>query len=168
MNRRTALKLMSLSLAPVVLVSPGLMVPALATDAKSGNGELEVRAAWARATRSSETTAYLEIVNRAWTDDTLLHVRSPLAENCFVQQSKWKGMSMEAKTVERVGIASMGKLRFKPGGYQIQLTGLTRGLSAKDELPLTLTFANAGRVEVVADVTTRMLGPARLVSDHNG
>jgi copper(I)-binding protein len=175
MNRRAALKLIPLTLAPLAMVSlcPGLIVPALAADAKvgdakSGNGDLEIRAAWARATRSSETTAYLEIVNRGWTDDTLLSVHSPLAESCVLQQNKWKGMNMEAKTVDRLGIASMEKVRLKPGGYQIQVIGLSHGLSAKDELPLSLTFANAGRIEVTADVTTRMLGPARMVSDHNG
>jgi copper(I)-binding protein len=167
MNRRSALKLVSLTLAMVPL-GQGRMVPALAADAKSGNGELEVRSAWARATRSNETTAYMEIINRAWADDTLLSVHSPLAEKCVLQQTKWKGMNMQADPVDRITIASMGKVRLKPGGYLIQVNGLVHSLTEKDELPLSLTFANAGRVEVTADVTVRMLGPARLVSDHNG
>jgi copper(I)-binding protein len=110
----------------------------------------------------------MEIINRAWTDDTLLSVRSPLAEKCVLQQTKWKGMNMQAEAVDRIAIASMGKVRLKPGGYLIQVSGLVRSLTEKDELPLSLMFANAGRIDVTADVTVRMLGPARLVSDHDG
>ena len=48
------------------------MVPALGADAKSANGVIEIRDAWARASKSHDTTAYLDILNHGMTADMLV------------------------------------------------------------------------------------------------
>jgi copper(I)-binding protein len=160
MNRRTVLKIIPGALA-MTAASPGLMVPALGADAKSANGTIEIQGAWARATTARDTTAYLDIVNHGTNADRLVAVHSPLAEKCTLQNTRWRGLTVKAVAMVGIAIPAMARVTLKPGGMYVQLVGLVGSVGDRRDLPLSLTFAEAGEVDVTAALTVRMLGPTR-------
>lgn len=83
--------------------------------------------------------AYLDIANRGSAEDTLVDVTSPIAA-----ETMFHGGSMESMT--SVVIPPGARVTFEPGGAHIMLTSLSTVPKAGDSLPLTLTFARAGRV----------------------
>lgn len=160
MNRRTALKIIPGALA-MTAASQALMVPALGADAKSVNGAIELRNIWARASKSEDTTAYLDILNHGTTSDNLIAVNSPLAERCVLQKTHWSGLTMSTVAVTSISIPAMGRVRLTPGGTYIEILGLSQSLEGRNDLPLSLTFSEAGQIDVTAELTMRLLGPTR-------
>jgi copper(I)-binding protein len=115
---------------------------------------IAIVSAWARATPPGATTGavYLTIENRGPTDDTLTGVSTPVAS-----------MAMLHATVEENGVSTMrmmdnpvvpagGSLEMSPGGAHVMLMHLTAPLVEGGALPLTLTFATAGTIEVEAAI----------------
>ncbi|MFN8530075.1 MAG: copper chaperone PCu(A)C [Anaerolineae bacterium] len=107
---------------------------------------------WARATGEGMPTSavYGLVVNLGTEADTLLGGHSDAAEAVEVHE-----MSMDAAGVMHmqpvegglvVGPNSFATLQ--PGSYHIMLIGLTQVLTAGEMLDVTLTFANAGDVQV--------------------
>lgn len=60
--------------------------------------------------------------------------------------------AMEMQPVDKVAIPAHGKVEFKPGGYHVMLTGLTKPLKDGDSFALRLTFAHAGLVDTTVTV----------------
>jgi copper(I)-binding protein len=158
MNRRTVL-----SLFPgvvIVAVVSGRMVPALAADAKSANGFIELAGVWARPSGPNERTVYLDIVNHSTTDDRLVGISSPQAERCVLEKTRWKGLVVKNVPVDDLAIPAMTRTLLKPGGTYIHALHLTPG-DDRGPLALTLRFANNGEIDVTAEISARMLGPPR-------
>ena len=59
---------------------------------------------------------------------------------------------MTMQEVESVPVPAGGTVTFKPGGYHVMLIDLVAPLEVGQTVPLTLTFAKAGRIEVTATV----------------
>jgi copper(I)-binding protein len=159
LDRRNVLGLLPGALA-VIAAARALMVPALAADAKSSDGTIEVAGPWARLSRTQAPTVYMDIINHGTEVDHLVRITSPLAQNCVLQKTRWKGLTMAVSTLESIDVQPMSRLRLKPGGTYIQLVGMHSENQALQHVALSLTFANAGTVEIVADTTVRQLGPA--------
>jgi copper(I)-binding protein len=158
MNRRGVLRIIPGALA-MAAAAQGLMVPALGADAKSANGAIEIHDAWARASKSHDTTAYLDILNHGTTADMLVSASSPLAERCVLQRMRWRGLTPSAVAMKSIAIPALGRVSLKPGGIYIQMLGLSQSLDSRNDLPLSLIFSEAGQVDVTAEVTVRLLGP---------
>ncbi len=59
---------------------------------------------------------------------------------------------MTMKEVTSVMIPAGGTVHFEPGGYHVMLIELVKPLEVGQTIPLTLTFAKAGKIEVTATV----------------
>ena len=68
-----------------VAVSLVLIAPLLAAcgESPTETGGIELRDAWARASATQTSAAYLTIANKGGEDDTLVEARSPVAERVF-------------------------------------------------------------------------------------
>ncbi len=55
---------------------------------------------------------------------------------------------MRMRDVAALEVRPGEKVQLKPGGYHVMLTELKQPLKVGDKFPLTLTFQNAGAVEV--------------------
>jgi copper(I)-binding protein len=69
-----------------------------------------------------------------------------------MHQSLLQNGMMEMLPVKSLPIAPGSPIQFSPGGYHIMLTGLIQPLSAGQTFPLTLNFADGGRVTTTVTV----------------
>jgi copper(I)-binding protein len=56
------------------------------------------------------------------------------------------------RAVREIEIPAGAKVALKPGGLHVMLLDLKQPLVSGDRVPLTLTFARAGKVEVTVNV----------------
>jgi periplasmic copper chaperone A len=135
--------------------------------------------AWARASAmsSGDGAAYFTITNGGTVDDELTGVSVPstvaamaqIHETVEVTDTTGDGMpgstegSMSGSTmggspmmamqqVDSVAVPAGATVVFAPGGYHVMLVDLVKPLEVGQTIPLTLTFAKAGTLEVTATV----------------
>jgi copper(I)-binding protein len=121
----------------------------LAVDAAAA-AAIAVMQARAFATAPGAPTALvlLSLHNTGAMADRLLGARTPLAGKVEIHGSSMSGgvMRMRALAAVDVPVGSMVELR--SGGNHLMLIGLAQPLTAGMVVPLTLTFAVAGKVRV--------------------
>jgi copper(I)-binding protein len=121
------------------------------TDTTSMSGTTEMADA-AAATSGGTSAAYLTISNSGSTADALIKVASDVADSVELYTMTMKGNVMTMSPVKKIDIPANGKAELKPGGFHVMLIGLRHELKEGDVVKLTLTFQNAGTVEVEAPV----------------
>ena len=131
-----------------------------AAPAQQGSSLVEIEDAWVRLPKDSEelASAYFTILNKSEEKDFLVGVTSSVSERAVLQEMNIENYKARYDTVAKLSIDAIERRRLRPGGYQVTLEGLTRPLRIGEEVPLTLTFERAGRVEIVAKVSNQMLG----------
>lgn len=142
----------------------GLLALAVVAPAYAQRSEPKIQIVdpWARlpAEGAKGTTAYFEAINLTNTRDTLLSASSPWADRVVFQHYVMQGYDMVAKQVPNIAIGARKKMKLRPGDFFLKLEGLTQPLKPDFKIPITLYFANAGRVEIEASVSNQLLGNA--------
>lgn len=142
----------------LILAAPTLLLTRRAFAAAPP--KIEVIRPWVRYSRSPETSAYFTLLNRTEDDDELTGVTSPLADRCTIEKATWKGMNMSLVGQASVKVPAMTRLEFNPKSLRVTIK-LAKTMDRSATVPLTLTFARAGQVDVRAEPTERQLGPPR-------
>jgi periplasmic copper chaperone A len=96
--------------------------------------------------------AFFVIVNAGSTPDKLIGVASPAAGTSEIHQMAMDGGVMTMRAVPALEVPPGGKLELKPGGYHVMLLDLKQPLKVGDKVPLTITFQNAGSIDITIDV----------------
>lgn len=160
---KTALVTVSLLMAPSI---------GMAADMKHGAGKpmnhggmsheqmsknIQISNVWSRATapRARTGAVFLELMNMGETPDLLLSAASDIAEKVELHTHLMDNGVMKMRAVEAFEVAPGAPTILQPGGHHIMLIGLHRGLTEGDTFPVTLTFRDAGQVELQVTV-----GPA--------
>ncbi len=147
--------------AVAILISlvMGMTLAACGSSGSSGTtapgGIITVSGAWVRAAAAGGTSAgYLTIVNGSRTDDALVGVSAPdITASASLHETTTDASGMTGMThTESVKIASSDTVRLEPGGYHVMLMNLTKELKVGDVVRLTLTFKQAGVLQVNAEV----------------
>lgn len=117
-------------------------------------GAVEVEKAWARASvgAAKNGAVYMTLVNDTDLQDRLLGVATDGAKKAGLHHSSMEEGVMKMRPLEAIEIAPQARVVLKPGGLHIMLMGLTAPLKQGDSLPLTLTFEEAGELEVMIRV----------------
>lgn len=128
-----------------------LLLAAVAVSA----ADITITEPWARATAPSAVTGaiYAEIANDGTASDelTAASVASTIANHVELHaHTKDANGVMRMAPVAAVSIPAGGKTALKPGGFHIMLLGLAHPLVEGQQIPVTLTFARAGRIEATA------------------
>ncbi|WP_162789137.1 MULTISPECIES: copper chaperone PCu(A)C [Sphingomonas] len=102
---------------------------------------------WARPTVAGQSSgaAYLVIRNYGPGADRLVAVASPAASMAGVHRSQLTGGVSRMRPAGPIEIAPGKMLTMAPNGYHVMLMGLKAPLKPGAKLPLTVTFAKAGR-----------------------
>ena len=140
-------RILSGALALLLLVSP---IAAYADDVFT-LGTLEISAGFSRATLPNAPVGagYLTITNKGTADDTLVSATSPVAGVTQIHEMKLEGDVMKMNEVEGGLVIPAGQsVTLEPGGLHIMLMDLKQQLVEGTTFPVTLTFANAGNIEV--------------------
>jgi copper(I)-binding protein len=115
-------------------------------------GEIEIGSPWARASSSSERqdgAGFFTVNNKGTAYDRLIAASSPAAERIEIHAIKVVGPDLRMR--EREGGLALPPgvtLTLKPRGYHLLLIGLRTPLQVGALLPVSLTFEEAGTLNV--------------------
>jgi periplasmic copper chaperone A len=131
------------------LAAASLGVSALAEDLQLG--ALTITSPFARATMPNAPVAggFLTITNAGPEDDTLIAAVSDIAGTMQVHEMVMDGDVMKMRELAGgLVIPAGGTVELKPGGYHLMFMDLKGALVEGETVKVTLTFANAGTVDV--------------------
>lgn len=118
------------------------------------DGGIEISNAWARKTsRTVSAAIYLTVKNGGHHLEEITGASSDLANRTMIHRSFEEDGVMRMEHAEGVPIAPGETFKLEPGGYHIMLMGLSAPLKEGDAFPITLSFKEAGDVEVIVEVT---------------
>ena len=100
----------------------------------------------------SNSVAYLTIINTGDGKDTLVGISSDVAGAVQLHRTAITNNVASMSEVNSVDIPAHGEVRFAPGSYHLVLANVRRTLAPGDTIDLTLTFKNAGQIQVRAEV----------------
>ena len=118
-------------------------------------GTIAIDHPWARPTAEGTQTgaAYLFLTNKGNAPDKLVSTSSPVAGKTQIYQTTDEDGVMKMHEVAGgIELAPGASVALKPGGYHIMLLDLKQKLDEGSHIPLTLTFAKAGSIDVEVDV----------------
>lgn len=117
-------------------------------------GDLSIDHPWARASagKAPNGAAYMTLSNAGDSADFLVKAASPVAKMVELHTVSDVDGVMQMRAVEKVQVAPGEPTVFQPGGLHIMLMGLEAPLVEGTSFPMTLTFQNAGDVDVQVKV----------------
>jgi copper(I)-binding protein len=115
-------------------------------------GDLTISGAWVRppVLDDGNASAYMVIRNRGSQPDTLLSICAPIAEICELNQTVTQDNSSEMRLIESLDIPAYGGVVLKTGSYHGMLKTLDHIPQPGDIITLSVTFRQAGTVQVFA------------------
>ena len=110
-------------------------------------------------TTPGSTVAYMDIRNNAKTTDQLVSATTSVGGQVsfLAPDGMTSSGTMIMKTVQDISIPSQAIVRMNPNSFRLRITGAGHLVGGKDII-LTLRFAHAGKVTVVALVTNPASG----------
>jgi hypothetical protein len=128
-----------------------------------------VEQAWARASITSNGAAYVSIRNTGKTTDQLIGVLTPVAKRAELHTHLMDKGIMRMRPLKAIEVSPGAPAVMRPGGDHIMLMGLTHKLKRGERFPITLRFAKAGEVTVMATVAgPGARGPAKGADEGHG
>lgn len=116
-------------------------------------GNLQIKDAWVRpAAEGMNTALYFNVENNSQKPDTLLAVKSSIAEIVQTHETYKKGDMMGMRKVDNIPIAPKSTFKFKPGGYHVMVIKLKKTLKRNDIVEFILRFKDAGDINIKATV----------------
>jgi copper(I)-binding protein len=119
-----------------------------------GQKTLSVENAWARPGITGNNSAvYFVINNPTGTEDVLLSASTPAAEGAEMHMSLMdENGVMQMQQQASVPVPARGEVEFQPGSLHVMLINLPQDLNTGETISLTLTFQNAGAIELSVPV----------------
>lgn len=99
------------------------------------------------------SAAYMILSNGGGSDDRLIAASTDAAATVEIHESKMVDGVMQMNPVQGgIPVPAGGQAELKPGGLHVMLIGITRDLKEGETVKLTLTFEQAGTIEIDAPV----------------
>ena len=133
-----------------------ILCAVLLAASATAQGQVEARAAWARATVQGQTTAgaYMQLTSSERA--SLVGVESPAASGAEVHETRMEGKVMRMRALSRLELFPGKTVELKPGGYHIMLVELRRPLKKGEIVPIRLKLETKDKsvrtLEVRAEV----------------
>ncbi|MCO1336492.1 SCO family protein [Microbulbifer sp. OS29] len=148
---KTETELDKLISATKTLVAEGLSKEQIHSPKDIEHGSyIEIEDAWVRYLPPGveNSAAYMTIVNTSDNADRLISISSPIADSTEVHESYIDDGMAVMRPVEAPSIDANGTLAFEPRGLHIMLLEVGEALKIGEQIDLTLSFENAGVVDV--------------------
>lgn len=139
----------------IVAITIGLLaVLIIFGGCNASNAGIVVSDAWVQLSPLPDrpAAAYLMLQNNTAQDDVLMSVDTDIAAASEVHESREESGVVRMVHLKQLDLPSGARIDLQPGGMHIMLIDLTRPLEQGDEVSITLTFANAGSIQVHAQV----------------
>ena len=113
-------------------------------------GDIEIDHPWSREAPPTATViaGFFQLKNNAQQDDYLINASTPVAKRVEIHTHEMSNGVMQMKQIDRVKIAAQETVMFKPGGYHLMIFNPEKAYKQGEHFPMTLTFQNAGEVQV--------------------
>ncbi|MGI9483693.1 MAG: copper chaperone PCu(A)C [Hyphomicrobiales bacterium] len=157
------------NLLKTAVLAASIMTPAItgAMEMEFKAGYITVKNATVRATLpGSPAAAYFLVANDGSTDEKIVAASSPKAERVELHMHHEEDGVMKMRKIESIDIPANSVVYLKPGGLHMMMFGLTAVPDAGDMVPLTVTFENAGKVDIKAMATSMKSGSGHGSSSH--
>jgi copper(I)-binding protein len=114
---------------------------------------LVVQNAWVRATPGAEVAAaYLTLRNVSSSPVTVTGIESPVAAHAMIHETTVQGGQSKMRPHEQLIVGPGMTVKFEPGGLHVMLHDLKQPLTAGQTVPLVITLAGGGTLQVTAAV----------------
>jgi copper(I)-binding protein len=113
--------------------------------------EMEISNAFARASAGAARNGaiYLTIKNRGQDDDVLASVSADVSRRAELHGHSMNDNIMRMRQIKEGILVSAGStVQLKPGGFHLMLLELKSPLKKGGQIAVTLTFKNAGKIEI--------------------
>lgn len=109
--------------------------------------------AWVRATPGADVAAaYLTLRNVSANTVTVTGVESPIAGHAMIHETSVQGGQSRMRPHEQLVVAPGMTVKFEPGGLHVMLHDLKQPLTVGQTVPLVITLAGGGTLQVTAAV----------------
>ena len=129
-----------------------LIAALVALSAPAVLAQVQVEAAWARATVQGQKSSGAFMKLTAKENTQLVSVSSPAAGVAEVHEMKMEGDVMKMRALPSLDLPAGKPVELKPGGYHVMLMDLKMPLLKDGTLPLTLVFKDAKGAETRQEV----------------
>lgn len=139
--------------------------------AGGGTGEMEISDVWGRnSPAAAENGAfYMTITNNTGTDDALLSADTDVCTAVELHEMYMKEndvMGMRPVPGGKIDIPNGATAELKVGGLHVMCLGKSDELTRGAEIPITLTFENAGEIVVTAEIRDEAPGGMEMNMEH--
>jgi copper(I)-binding protein len=115
---------------------------------------LQVLDTWASPTPGGVdvSAGYLTIANEGENGDRLISASSPRAARVEIHEMLMDGAVMQMRQVTALEVAPGERIELAPGGRHLMFIGVTQPFAEGEEIPVQLTFENAGVMDIALPV----------------
>ncbi|HHF3070090.1 copper chaperone PCu(A)C [Vibrio diabolicus] len=140
--------LKSLKTAAIALIAVIASPLSLAHDYEAGN--IHIDHPWSREAPPNAPVigGFFQLTNHGDSEDALIAAESPIAGHVEIHTHKKEDGVMKMIKIDEVRVPANDSVLFKPGSFHLMIFNPTQALKEGDRFPMTLTFKNAGKVEV--------------------
>lgn len=149
----------------VKLLVPFLVLLAIVGCAASGGstGEIEIENIWGRSSPkvAQNGAFYMTITNNTGEDDTFIGAQADACGTVELHEMYMKEndvMGMREVPGGTIPVPDGETVELKVGGLHVMCIDKLAAFDVGDKLPLMLKFANAGEIEVTADIRESEMG----------
>jgi copper(I)-binding protein len=137
------------ALAALTLIASLAVAPPLGAQQAS----LVAQDAWVRATPGAQmAAAYLTLRNVSSKTVTVTGVESPVAGHAMIHETTVQGGQSRMRPHEQLVVAPGMTVKLEPGGLHVMLHDLKQPLTVGQTVPLVITLAGGGTLQVTAAV----------------
>jgi copper(I)-binding protein len=141
------------ALAALTLLASLAVAPRLVAQPPGEQPPLVAQNAWVRATPGADmAAAYMTLRNVSSNAVTVTGVESPIAGHAMIHESTVQGGQSRMRPREQLVVAPGATVKFEPGGLHVMLHDLRQPLTVGQSVPLIITLAGGGTLQVTAAV----------------
>ncbi|MCF7481063.1 copper chaperone PCu(A)C [Vibrio sp. J1-1] len=113
-------------------------------------GQIHIDHPWSREAPPNAPVigGFLQLNNHGETEDALIAAESPIAGRIELHNHIMEDGVMKMVKVNEINVPAKGSVALEPGSFHLMIFNPNQMLKEGDRFPMTLTFKNAGKVDV--------------------
>ena len=131
--------------------------------------EVNVDGAYARAVPPGQmnSAAFMQLTNNDNQDLSLISATSDAAKNVELHTHTQDNGVMRMRQIKEIKLPAEQQVTLQPGGMHIMMIGLTRNLTAGENINLSLTFSDGSQQSLQIPIKTIMpMGGKKMMHKH--
>ncbi|MDV6250336.1 copper chaperone PCu(A)C [Vibrio sp. EA2] len=120
-------------------------------------GKIHIAHPWSREAPPNAPVigGFLQLNNHGDAEDSLIAAETPIAGRVELHNHIMEDGVMKMVKVDEINVPANGSVALEPGNFHLMIFNPTQSLKKGDRFPVTLTFKNAGKVDVEVAVESK-------------